>query len=143
MKKQYIQQEPFEKRISEKLREHREKLNLRQLDVANSLHKARSTYQCWETTGKRLTNVHDLLKAFQVLGFSTTEVIDVLGLPPLKLSEIESIYQDEETLKSIKDDSICLCMRNNCKDMPDFTIERLLDTLFAERLKRHRHNGRG
>lgn len=118
------------------LREHRIKRNLSQLNVANAVGKSLDTYQRWEYTGKGLTNIFNLLSVFQALGFSITEIIDVLGLPTLTLSEMKAIYQDEDTLKSIKENGICAAMRENCRYMDDFALERLLAVLLKEHLKR-------
>lgn len=131
-----MKQETFEKRLREQLRKHRKKINLSQLNVANAVNVSFDTYQRWESTGQHLTNIFTLLSVFRELGFSTTEIIDVLGLPPLTLNEIKAIYQDEDTLKSIKENGICSAMRENCPDMKDFTLERLLAIFFGEHSKR-------
>lgn len=126
----------FQKRLKEQLREHRKKRNLSQLDVANAVGKSLDTYQRWESTGERLTEIYSLLSVFRALDFSTTEIIEVLGLPPLTLGEMKAIYQDEDTLKSIQEKGICSAMRENCRHMDDFTLERLLAVLLNEHSKR-------
>lgn len=129
-------QEKFQKKLKKLLREHREKRNLRQLDVASTVGVSLDTYHRWESSGQRLTDIFTLLNLFQELDFSTTEIIYVLGLPPLTLNEIKAIYQDEDTLKSIKGNGICFVMREKCPDMDDFTLERLLAIFFDEHSKR-------
>lgn len=136
MKNEDLEQKLFEKRLKEQLHQHRQKRNITQLDVASMVGVSHDTYQRWESTGQRLTNIFSLLSVFQALHFSTTEIIDVLGLPPLTLNEIKAIYQDEDTLKSIKENGICSAMRENCPDMKDFTLERLLAIFFGEHSKR-------
>ena len=98
--------------------------------------KSLDTYQRWESSGQRLTDIFSLLNVFQTLEFSTTEIIDVLGLPPLTFSEIKAIYQDEDTLKSIKENGICSAMHKKCSGMDEFTLERLLAILLQEHSKR-------
>lgn len=126
----------FQEKLKGLLREYRIKRNLSQFDVANAVGKSLDTYQRWEYTGKGLTNIFILLSVFQTLDFSITEIIDILGLPPLTLSEIKAIYQDEGTLKSIKENGICSAIRENCRHMEDFTWERLLVILLKEHSKR-------
>lgn len=139
MKKEnvYLEPETFRESLKGQLPKHRENLGLKQKDVAHLIDKPESTYQRWEATGDGLTNIFNILKVFQVLGFSTTEIIKILGLSQLKPSEIGEICTDEGTLKSIKEDGIYLYVRNNRANMDDITIEKLLDALFEERLKRH------
>ena len=107
-----------------------------QFNVAKAVGKSLDYYQRWESSGKRLTDIFTFLGVFQELDFSTTEIIDVLCLLPLTLSEMKAIYQDEDTLKSIKEKGICFAMRENCRHMDDFTLERLLAILLKEHLKR-------
>lgn len=130
------EQELFERRLKGQLRRHRERLHLGQKRTADLLCKSYSAYQRWESTGKCLTNIFDILRVFEVLGFSTAEAIDVLGLPPLTADELKDICPDEETMKGIQENGICSYVRMNCGTMDDRQIERLLDILFAERLKR-------
>ena len=82
--------EQFEQRLREALHQHREKLGLGQVRVADSLGISPSTYQRWES-GQSLTDIFKLLKVFRTLKFTTTEVIDLLGLPPLTADELEEI----------------------------------------------------
>lgn len=133
----------FQEKLKRQLFEHRTKLKLSQLDVADAVGRSRDTYLRWEKYGQRLTDIFKLLSVFQVLEFSTTEIINVLGLPPLTLSEMKAIYQDEDTLKNIKENGIYSAMRENCPDMEDFILEKLLALLFKEhskRLERRRGN---
>lgn len=134
-KNQNLEQE-LQTKLKRQLRKHREKLNLKQLDVANAVGKSLDTYSYWESTGRRLTDIFSLLSVFQALEFSTAEIIDVLGLPPLTLNEIKAIYQDEDTLKNIKGNGIYSAMRENCSDIDDFTLTKLLVLLLKERLRR-------
>lgn len=132
-------EELFQKRLSRKLFEQREKLRLLQSDVADLIGKSVTTYQRWESTGKCLTNIYDLLKVFEVLKFSTPEIIGLLGLPLPSPDELKGLYPDWTIREKIKKDSICPYVNKNCTDMNNDTIEELLDVLFAERLKRRRH----
>lgn len=125
-----------QKKLSKQLLDHREKHKLSQCDVADAVGKSRDTYQRWESSGKCLTDIFSLLKVFEVLDFSTTEIIDVLGLPHLTLSEVKEIYQDEDLLKSIKGNGIYSAMRKNCPDIDDFTLQKLLVLFLEECLKR-------
>lgn len=126
----------FQEKLKKELKEHREKHNYSQLGVADAVGKSLDTYQRWESSGKYLTNIFTLLSVFHELNFSTTEIIDVLGLPPLTLSEIKAIYQDEDTLENIKENGIYSVMRKKCPDMDDFTLEKLLALFLNEHLKR-------
>lgn len=134
-KNKVSEQELFEKRLKKQLRDHRRKLGITQEYAASLLDKSEKAYQRWESTGKCLTDIFSLLKAFQVLEFSTVEIIDVLGLPPLTLNDMKAVCQDGETLKHIKEDGIYSYMRKNCNSMDYTTIEKLLDVLSSERLK--------
>lgn len=139
MQHEYLKQEfqeRYKKELKQQLRQHRKKGNLTQLNVADAVGVSLDTYHRWESTGQHLTDIFTLLNVFQVLDFSTTEIIDVLGLPPLTLNEVKSIYQDEDTLKHIKEKGICSAMRENCPDMDDFTLEKLLSILLNEHSKR-------
>lgn len=126
----------FQERLKKQLLEHRTKRNFSQQGVADAVGKSLYTYQRWENSGQCLTDIFSLLRVFQALDFSTTEIIGVLGLPPLTLSEIKAIYQDEDTLKSIKENGICSAVREKCPDMDDFILERLLAILLKEHSKR-------
>ena len=127
--------ENYQKKLKKQLRKHRTKLKLTQLDVANAVGKSLDTYQRWER-GKCLTDIISLLSVFQVLDFSTTEIIDVLGLPPITLSEIKANYQNEDILKCIEENGIYSAMRQKSSDIDDFTLEKLLDFLLEENAKR-------
>lgn len=127
----------LENKLKKQLRQHRENLHLSRVKVAQDVYKSLKTYERWESNGKGLTNIHNLLEVFQVLKFTTSEVIDLLELPPFKADELEKISPDEDTLKRIRDDGILTYMRNNCTHIDDLKLEKLLDILFAERLKRH------
>jgi len=134
--KNYLEKEEIRKRLCEKMLKRREKLELHQSEVAESLGKSEKTYQRWESTGTGLSNLFDVLSIFRVLQFPLTDIIYVLGLPPLTLSEAEELYQDEETLKRIRESSIYSAVRQACGGMENITVEKLLDTLMAERLRR-------
>ena len=118
--------------IKERLRQqmflHREKLGLKQREVAELLGKSEKTYG--------LSDIFDILEIFQVLHFSTTEIVNVLGFPPLTLSEVTELYQDEEILKSIRENAICSTIRQTCGKMETSTIERLIFTLMKEQCQR-------
>ena len=124
------------KRLTQQMFLHRKKLGLKQHEVAELLGKSEKTYQRLESTGRGLSDIFDILEIFQVLHFSTTEIVNVLGLPPLTLSEITEVYQDEETLKSIRENSICSAIRQTCGEMETSTIERLIFTLMKEQCER-------
>ncbi len=129
----------FQERIREQLSQHRENLKLSQVHVAGLVGKSPSTYQRWESTGTCLTNIHDFQKLFQVLKFSTSDVIELFGLPPLQQEELKTLFPDKNTRKAIEEDGICLYMRKNCANMETSTIEKLLDIVSDERLKRRRY----
>lgn len=134
--KNYNSEQEFQERLKGQIREHRKKQELRQADVANALGVSLDTYQHWEKPSQSLTNISDILNIFQVLDFSTAEIIDVLGLAPLTPSEVKAVCQDEDTLKCIKGNTIYAAVREKCPDMDDFTLEKLLFLLLGERLKR-------
>lgn len=134
-KKQNLEQE-LQTKLKRKLREHRKKQNLTQLQVANALGISLDTYQHWEKPSKPLTNIYDILSVFQVLEFSVTEIMEVLGFPPLTSSEIRAVCQDEDTLKRIQGNTIYSAVRKECPDMDDFTLVKLLVLLSGENLKR-------
>lgn len=135
MKNENFERE-FQERLREQLYEHREKRKLSQLDVADMVGTSHSTYQHWESSGKRLTDIYRLLNVFDALDFSTTEIIDVLGLAPLTLSEIQAVYRDEDILKSTRSNGIYSAMRKKYSDMDDLTLEKLLILLSEEHVKR-------
>lgn len=115
---------------------HRTGLKLKQREVAELLGKEEKTYQRLESTGSGLSKFFDILDIFRVLHFSVSDIIYVLELPPLTLSEVEELYQDGEILKSIREKGICSSIRQTCGSMETITIERLLYTLLDEALKR-------
>jgi len=133
----FLEQESFRKRLKEQLRQqlrqHREKLGLNQVEVAGMLCKSHCTYQRWESTGDHLTNIYDIRETFRVLDFSTTEIINLLGLPPLKLDELEEILPDENALRNIEEQGIYSYVRKKCDDMDNRTIDRILKILLTKR----------
>lgn len=133
--------EQFEQRLREALRQHRKALGLGQTRAADLFHVASSTYERWES-GKSLTDIFKLLKVFRTLKFTTTEVIDLLGLPPLTADELEGISPDEETLKLLKGERIYTYVRQNCGEMSDSTINRLLTFLLQEERNRRLSEGK-
>lgn len=128
----------FQDRLKDQLSKHRNKLNFSQLKVAMALEKSQSTYQRWESTGENLTNIFDLLKIFRMLNFSFTEIIEMLELPQPNMDELNEFYKDENIEKTIKEMGLTSYVRKNCTDMGDMQIEKLLDILFAERLRRRK-----
>lgn len=127
--------ENYGKKLKEQLRKHREKLGLTQMDAAKLLGRSLDSYQRWER-GKCLTDIISLLNVFHVLDFSTAEIIDVLGLHPLTLSEIKANYQNEDILKSIEENGIYFAMRQKSSDIDDFTLKKLIVLLMEEDIKR-------
>lgn len=125
----------FQEKLSKQLYDHRQKRKLSQYEVANAVGKTAETYQRWESSGKHLTDIFSLLSVFKVLDFSTAEIIDVFGLPPLTLSEIKDIYQDKDIL-DIKRNGIYSAMRKKCPEIDDFTLGKLLHLLMEEHIKR-------
>lgn len=128
----------FQGRLKDQLPKHRDKLNLSQLGVAVSLKKSQTTYQRWEATGEGMTNIFILLKVFRILNFSFTEIMEMFELSQPNMDELIEFYQDENIEKTVKEMGLLSYVRNNCTDMNDMLIEKLLDILFAERLKRHK-----
>lgn len=131
-----LKKEVIIKRLTERMFQHRSTSGLSQKDAAESLGKSEKTYQRWESDGSGLSDIFNILNVFRVLHFSTTEMIEVLGLPPLELSEIKELYQDDETLKSIQENSIYTFVRKTCGGMESITIEKLLCVLLKEYFKR-------
>ena len=125
----------FPKKLKNQLREHRKKQHLTQQKVAKKVRKSLDTYQRWET-GEGLVNIYSLRSVFHVLGFSTTEIIDLLGLPPLTSNEIEAICQDEETLKDIKEHGFYFVIRKKSSGIDDITLVKSLIVLLEEHVKR-------
>ena len=93
-------EQEFQERLKKELRKHRLKQKLSQKAVADALMVSETTYYRWEKYGQCLTDIFSLLNVFRVLDFSTVEIIDLLGLAPLTLGEIEAVYQDEDILKA-------------------------------------------
>lgn len=131
-----LEKEKIRKRLTETMFKCRNELKLKQREVAERLEKEEKTYQRLESTGSGLSNFFDMLDIFHVLHFSIQDVVYVLELPPLTLSEIEKLYQDEKILKSIQEKGIYSSIRQICGEMETITIERLLCTLLTEYLKR-------
>lgn len=125
-----------QKKLKELLRGHRTKQNLRQSDVADAVGKSLDTYQRWESSGQCLTDIYSLLNVFRALDCSTAEIIDVLSLPPLRPSEVIDVCQDEDTLKSIKENGIYSVMRKECPGIDNLTLKKLLHLLVGELFKR-------
>lgn len=135
-KDSFLEKDEITKRLTEEMLHRREALRLKQREVAELIVKSEKTYQRLESTGKGISDIFEILKIFQVLHFSTTEIINVLGLPPLTLSEIAELYQDGETLKSIRENGICSSIRQMCGEMEINTIERLILILMKEYFKK-------
>ncbi len=131
-----LEEEKIKERLTKTMYKRRKELKLKQREVAGLLGKEEKTYQRLESTGNGLSNFFDILDIFRVLHFSVNDIIYVLELPPLTLREIEELYQDEETLKNIREKGIHSSIRQTCGKMETITIERVLCTLMAEYLKR-------
>lgn len=129
----------LQKRLGNALYKHRNALGKKQREVALAIEKSEKTYQRWESTGKGLNDLFDILQLFQLLDFSTTEIIDLLGFPPLELKEIRTLYKDGAILNEIRNNSIYLYLQKHCSDLDNVTIEKLLDVITEERLKRRCH----
>ena len=123
-------------RLTEMMFKHREELGLTQREVAEQLDRDEKTYQRQESSGNGLSKYLYIRDIFSVLHFSSMDVIYVLDLPPLTSSEMEELYKDEETLKSIREKGIHSTIRQTCGEMENTTIEKLLCTLLDEYLKR-------
>lgn len=91
-----------------------------------------STYQRWESDGRGLSNIHNLLAVLKALEFSTPETIRLLGLPGLNMDEVKELCQDVETLERIKEKSVLSYMRDNCCSMSRVTLKKLLITILDE-----------
>ena len=131
-----LEEEKIKERLTKTMYKRRKELKLKQREVAGLLGKEEKTYQRLESTGNGLSDFFDILDIFRVLHFSVNDIIYVLELPPLTLREIEELYQDEETLKNIREKGIHSSIRQTCGKMETITIERVLCTLMAEYLKR-------
>ena len=131
-----LEEEKIKERLTETMFKRRKELKLKQREVAELLGKDEKTYQRLESTGNGLSNLFDILDIFRVLHFSIKDIIYVLELPPFTLSEIKELYQDEETLKSIRENGIYSSICQTCGKMGTITIERVICTLMGEYLKR-------
>lgn len=129
-------QEEFQKRLKGKIREHRKEKNLTQSAVAQALKVSLDTYRHWEKDSRPLTDIFNMLSVFQVLEFSTAEIVDLLGLAPLTSGEIKAACQDEDMLKSIEGNTIYSIVREKCSSMDGLTLGKLLALLSEENLKR-------
>lgn len=125
-------------RLSNVLYEHRTALGKTRLTIAYKIGKSEKTYQRWESTGKGLTDIFDILHLFKILNISTGEIIALLGLPPLSQKDVETLYQDEAIQNEIKSSGIYRYLRDHCAKLSDITVEKLLDVITEERLKRRR-----
>ena len=139
MKNEKNSRTEFKIRIRKCLYARRKELKLKQREMAQRLGKSEKTYQRWESTGEGLSDILEVLEVFRKLKFSTLEIADVLGLPPIELDEIKERYQDEAILTSIRESSIYIYLRDNCSSVNDVLLEKLLDVITAERLKRRRN----
>lgn len=138
MKKNILEKEKtLNERLSKQLFEHCEKLRLSKVEAAELVCKSYDTYHRWESTGKGLTDIYDILDVFKKFKFTTIEIIKTLGLPPLSLEEVQELFSEEAIQGAMKNEGVCSYMRKNCTGMSDTIIESLLDILFMERLKRH------
>lgn len=124
--------------LANELYNHREDLGLTQAEVAKSLDKSEKTYQRWESIGK-VSNIYDILKALEILNFTTSDIIKLFNLPPITLNELKDLVPDMDTLKSIKEEGICNYIHNNCGNMDNLIIEKLLVILHTEYIARHNH----
>lgn len=137
--KEYFDKEKFREQLRKQLYEHRDNLKITQVNTAMLLGISPTAYQRWESTGHCLTNIYKLLNVFHVLKFSLTEIMKLLELPEPTEEELKEFYADTVVRESVKQEGIINYVRNNCTDMQDIQIEKLLDILFTERLKRRRH----
>lgn len=126
----YLEKEEIINQLIKQMLQHRESLGLTQAKVSELLGKCEKTYQRWESTGRGLSDFFDIQNIFRVLHFSTTEIISVLGLPPLTSSEIKELYPDEEILKIIHEN----ITRQKSDGMQSITIEKLLCILLKKYL---------
>ena len=126
----------MQKRLRHALREHREAMNKTQLEIAMKIGKSENTYQRWESTAEGLTNIFDLLHLFQILNFRSSEILAVFEFPPLSAEEVEALYLDEAAKSEIKESGIYRYLQDHCADLDNLTIEKLVDVITEERLKR-------
>lgn len=136
----HVNEEQISKQLSERFRQQRKKLGYTQSYVASLLGVSDSVYQRWEK-GLCIGNIFNMLAAFQALGFSTADIIEVLSLPPLDVDEIAAVCQDKKACEGIAEEGIYLYMRKNCAGIKDLALEKLLDVLTDERLKRRQYKG--
>lgn len=134
-----IEKEKILKQLTEQMLKHRETLKLTQKEVSELLGKPEKTYQRWESTGSGLSAFSDIKNIFKVLKFSTIEIINLLELQSLTLGEVKELYQNEETLKDIRENTICSYTRQTCGKLESITIEQLLCILLKEYFKRKGH----
>lgn len=130
------EKETIIKRLIEQMFQHRERLGLTQKQAAELLTTSEKAYQRWESCGNGLSDFFVIQNIFKILEFSTTEIISVLGLPPLTLNEVKELYQDEETLKGIRENTLYSYIRQKCDKLESITIEKLLYILSKEYFKR-------
>ena len=126
-------------RLGNVLYEHRTALGKTRLTIADKIGKSEKTYQRWESTGKGLTDIFDILRLFEILKIPTGEIIALLGFPPLSQKEVETLYQDEAIQNEIKSSGIYRYLRDHCAELNDITVEKLVDIITEERLKRRRY----
>ena len=134
----YYSKRKLQERLGDVLHEHRTALGKTQLTIAKEIGKSGTTYQRWESTGKGLTDIFDILRLFEILNISTGEIIALLGLPPLSQTDMDLLYQDDAIQNAIKSSGIYRYLRNHCAELDDITVEKLVDIITEERLKRRR-----
>ena len=134
----YYSKRKLQKRLGDALRKHRTALGKTQFAIALEIEKTEKTYQRWESTGKGLTDIFDILRLFEILNISTGEIIALLGLPPLSQKDMDILYQDDAIQNEIKSSGIYRYLRNHCAELDDITVEKLVDIITEERLKRRR-----
>lgn len=130
------QRQKLKYRLTNLFFEQRKNLKMSQAVASEALGISEKTYQRRESAGAGLDDIFNVLEMFRVFNFSTIEIIDALGLPPLKMSEMKELYQNEKLLKNIEESGICNYMHDHCADMDDITIANLLNILSSENLKR-------
>ena len=125
-------------RLKEAFYKHRDTLKLTQQEVADMLGKDIKTYQKMEAKGNGLTVIFNVLDTFHVLEIPTSEIIQLLELPPLNPSEIKNMCTDKAALKDMGENEICSYVVRQCADLDDATIATLLNILSSENLRRHK-----
>lgn len=136
-KEYFVNSARIMERLKTEIRERRRDLHLTQAQVGRSLNKSEKGYQRTENEGVGLSDIFKLLEILYLLEFSTSEIINLLELPPLKPSEIKDICQDEDALGSIQENELCCYIGEHCTDMDTATIASLLEILSIENRKRH------